>query len=56
MHTGQLNPLFHTIAKFRPIMNRVVARQSIDWLAANEKVSPNVNDIINDITARRFTC
>ena len=41
-NTGQLNPLFHTFAKFRPIVNRVVARQSTGWLAANAQFSPNV--------------
>ena len=34
-NTGQLNPLFHTFAEFRPIVNRVVVRQSTDLLAAN---------------------
>ena len=40
--TGQFNPLFHTFAEFRLIVNRIVARQSIDWLAANAQFSPNV--------------
>ena len=40
-NTGQLNPLFHTIAEFRLIVNRIVARQSTDWLAANAQFSPN---------------
>ena len=35
LNTGQLNPLFHTFAEFRLIVNRIVARQSTDWLAAN---------------------
>ena len=36
-----LNPMFHTFAEFRLIVNRIVARQSTDWLAANEQFSPN---------------
>ena len=40
-NTGQLNPLFHTLAEFRPIVKRVVARQSTDCLAANAQLSPN---------------
>ena len=40
-NTGQLNPLFHTFAEFRLIVNRIIARQSIDWLAANAQFSPN---------------
>ena len=39
-NTDQLNPLFHIFGEFRPIVNRVVARQSIDWLAANAQFSP----------------
>ena len=41
-NTGQLNPLFHTFAEFRLIVNRIVVRQSTDWLAANAQFSPNV--------------
>ena len=40
-NTGQLNPLFHTFGEFRLIVNRIVARQSTDWLAANAQFSPN---------------
>ena len=40
-NTGQLNPLFYTFAEFRRIVNRVVARQSTDWLAANAQFSPD---------------
>ena len=40
-NTGQLNPLFHTLAEFRPTVNRVVARQSTDSLAASAQFSPN---------------
>ena len=40
LNTGQLNPLFHTFAEFR-LMNRIVARQSTDWLAADAQFSPN---------------
>ena len=40
-NTGKLNPLFQTFAEGRPIVNRVVARQSTDWLAANALFSPN---------------
>ena len=40
-NTGQLNPPFHTFAEFRLIVNRVVAWQSTDWLAANVQFSPN---------------
>ena len=38
---GQLNPLFHIFAEFRPIVHRVVARQSPFWSAGNAKFSPN---------------
>ena len=38
-NTGQLNPLFHTFAEFRPKVNRVGPRQSTDWLAANAQFS-----------------
>ena len=41
LNTGQLNTLFHTFAKFRLIVNRIVAQQSIDWLAANAQFSPS---------------
>ena len=41
LNTGQLNPLFHTFAEFRLILNRIVAWQSTDWLAANAQFSPN---------------
>ena len=34
-NTGQLNPLSHTFAEFRLMVNRIVTRQSTDWLAAN---------------------
>ena len=40
-NTGQLNQLFHTFAELRLIVNRIVARQSTDWLAANAQFSPN---------------
>ena len=40
-NTGQLNNLFHTFAELRLIVNRIVARQSTDWLAANAQFSPN---------------
>ena len=40
-NTGQLNPLFHTFAEFRLIVNRMEARQSTDWVAANAQFSPN---------------
>ena len=43
-NTGQLNPLFHTDAEFRLIVNRIVARQSTDQLAANAQFSPNEID------------
>ena len=42
-NTGQLNTLFHTFTEFRLIVNRIVARQSTDWLAANAQFSPNAN-------------
>ena len=41
LNTGQLNPLFHTFAEFRLIVNRIVVQQSTDWLAANAQFSPN---------------
>ena len=37
-----IESLFHTFAEFRLIVNRIVARQSTDWLAANAQFSPNV--------------
>ena len=37
---GQLNPLFHTFVEFRLIVNRIIARQSTDWLGANAQFSP----------------
>ena len=40
LNTGQLNPLFHTFAEFRLIVNRIVARQSTNWLAASAQFSP----------------
>ena len=40
---GQLNPLFHTFAGFRPIVNRFVARQSTDWSAANAQILLMIN-------------
>ena len=42
-NTGQLNPLFHTFAEFRLIVNGIMAWQSTDWLAANAQFSPNVS-------------
>ena len=33
-NTGQLNPMFNTLAEFRLIVNRIAAWQSTDWLAA----------------------
>ena len=42
-NTGQLNPLFHTFAEFRPIVHRIVARQFTDWLVASAQFSPNVS-------------
>ena len=50
-NTGQLNPLFHTFAEFRPIVNRIVVRQSTDWLAANAQFFPNEYrpDVVNVI-------
>ena len=39
LNTGQLNPLFHTFAEFRLIVNSIVVRQSTDWLAANAQFS-----------------
>ena len=46
-NTGQLNPLFHTFAEFRLIVNRIVAWQSTDWLAANAQFSPNGRKKLN---------
>ena len=40
-NTGQLNPLFHIFAEFRPIVNKVVTWQSTNWLEANAQFSPN---------------
>ena len=40
-NTGQLSPLLHTFVEFRPIVNRVVARQSTDGLTTNVQFSPN---------------
>ena len=44
-NTGQLNTLFHTFAEFRLIVNKIVAQQSTDWLAANAQFSPNYFNI-----------
>ena len=41
LNTGQLNPLLHTFAEYRLIVNRVVAWQSTDWFVANAQFSPN---------------
>ena len=40
-NTGQWNPLFHTVGEFRLIVNRIVVRQSTDWLAANAQLLNN---------------
>ena len=50
-NTGQLNPLFHTFVEFKLIVNRIVARQSTDWLAANAQFSPNVQTTISGWSA-----
>ena len=39
-NTGKLNALFYTFAEFRPIVNRVAARQSTDLFVANGQFSP----------------
>ena len=36
-----IESLFHTLAEFRLIVNRIVERQSTDWLAASAQFSPN---------------
>ena len=36
--TGQLNALFHT---FADLVNRVIARQIVDWSVPNSHLSPN---------------
>ena len=48
-NTGQFDPLFHTSAEFRLIVNRIVVRRSTDWLAANVQFSPNEYrpDVVN---------
>ena len=33
----------HSDTEYRPIVNRVAAQQSTDWLAANAQFSPNVD-------------
>ena len=53
-NTGQLNPLFHTFAEFRLIVNRIVARQSTDWLAANAQFSPDGRPSIHQINYSLF--
>ena len=57
-NTGQLNPLFHTFAEFRLIVNRIVVRQSTDWLAANAQFSPNGNRFffVNQLTTDYVLC
>ena len=40
-NTDQLNTLFHTFAEIRLKVNKIVPRQSTDWLAANAQFSPN---------------
>ena len=37
-----IESLFHTFAEFRLIVNRIVARQSTDWLVTNAQFSSNV--------------
>ena len=50
MHSNtELNPLFHTFAEFRLIVNRIVVRQSTDWLAANAQFSPNAHVSFNTV-------
>ena len=41
LNKGQLNLLFHTLAEFRLIVNRIVAWQSTDWLVAYAQFFPN---------------
>ena len=41
-NADQLNPLFHTFAEFRLIVNRVEAWQSTDWLETNAQFSLSV--------------
>ena len=53
--------MFHTFAEFRLIVNRIVARQSTDWLTANAEFSPNAAYVTSrwtdgspDITCPRY--
>ena len=41
LNIDKLNPLFHTFAEFRLLVNRVLARQSTDWFEANMQFSNN---------------
>ena len=40
LNTGQLNPLFHTFAEFRRIVDEVVVLRSTDWLAVSAQFCP----------------
>ena len=40
--TDQLNPMFHTFAEYRPMVNRIVSPQSTDWLPTSGQFSANV--------------
>ena len=53
-NAGQLNPPFHTFAEFRLIVNRIVVRQSTDWLAANAQFSPNVCFILMKFLGKMY--
>ena len=48
-NTCQLSSLFHTFAEFRPIVNRVVARQSTYWSVANAQFSPDAKSNFHTI-------
>ena len=50
-NTGQLNPLFHTFAEFRLIVNRIAALQFTDCLTANAQFSPNENKILMNVVS-----
>ena len=51
MHTGQSNPLFHTL---EDLVNRVVARQTVDWLVPSSQFSPIEEKVPSVVTPDKF--
>ena len=53
-NTGQLNPLFHTFAEFRPISGLARYNPIYYWLAASAQFSPNANRLRLDSQQTTF--